>query len=115
MKHLTSLVLICAMVSGLALWGCAKKAASSQEAIQNAQSMQTTQQKVDYLNQQANAFISSKEYQQAIQVAQYTLTNLDKNSQAAKAALEKAQAQLTAAAQKATTDVKSTLGGMLNK
>ena len=115
MRYLASLILVCLIASWVGLFGCAKKAASSQEAIQNSQSMQTTQQKVDYLTQQGNAFINSKEYQQAMDVAQHILTNLDKNSQAAKDILEKAKADLAAAAQKAASDVKNSLGGMLKK
>lgn len=115
MKYLVRLIFVCSIALGIGLFGCAKKAASSQEAIQKSQSMPTTPQKVDYLTQQANAFINSKEYQQAVDTAQYVLANLDKNSQAAKAALEKAKADLTAAAQKATSDAKNSLGGLLKK
>jgi ABC-type transporter Mla subunit MlaD len=91
--------------------GCAKKSASSGEAIQNSQSLKTTQEKVNYLVGQAQAFMDSKEYREAIDTAQYVLNNLDKNSQQAKDLIEKAKTQLQAVAQKAIEDAKKNLLG----
>ena len=108
--------LLLAMVVGLGFGlllssGCTKKAASSGEAIQNAQALKTVQEKADYLMNQAEAFYNSKEFQQAIQTAQYVLSNLDKNSQAAKDLIEKAKTQLQASAQKAVGDASNKLFG----
>jgi len=91
--------------------GCTKKAASVSEAIQNSRALKTVQEQANYLVSQAQAFYNSKEFQQAIQAAQYVLGNLDKNSQAAKDLIEKAKAQLQAAAQKAVVDAKNKLFG----
>lgn len=91
--------------------GCTKKAASSSEAIQNAQKLKTVEEKVNYLIKQAEAFYNSKEFQQAIQTAQYVLSNLDRNSQSAKNLIEKAKAQLQATAQKAVQDATNKLFG----
>ncbi len=98
-------------VGMLATTGCTQKAASVDEAIQNAQPLQTVQQKADYLIKQAEAFYNSKEFQQAIQIAQYVLSNLNKDSQPAKDLIEKAKAQLQATAQKAAGDVSNKLFG----
>lgn len=104
-------VVFCLGLSMLFSAGCTKKAASASEAIQNSQSMQTVQEKADYLIKQAEAFYSSKEFQEAIKAAQYVLSNLDKDSQQAKSLIEKAKAQLQAAAEKAAGDVGNKLFG----
>ncbi|MFA4991252.1 MAG: tetratricopeptide repeat protein [Candidatus Omnitrophota bacterium] len=92
--------------------GCGvKKSGSANEAIQYAQALKTVEEKADYLIGQARAFYNSKEFQQAIQAAQYVLSNLDKNSQPAKDLIEKAKAQLQAAAQKAAGDATNKLFG----
>lgn len=112
MKRLLLLAIVVGLGFGLLLnCGCTKKAASSSEAIQNAQALKTVQEKVDYLMNQAEAFYNSKEFQQAIKTAQYVLSNLDRNSQAAKDLIERAKAQLQAAAQKAAGDVSKKLLG----
>ena len=96
----------------LVLSGCAQqKAASSSEAIEIAKAMETVQQKADYLIQQAKAFYSSKEFQQAVDVAQYVLRYVDKDSQEAKDLLTKAKDALAAAAKGAVEDVKQKLPG----
>ena len=91
--------------------GCAKKAASSSDAIQTSQTLKSVQEKVDYLIGQANTFYNSKEFQQAIQTCQYILSNLDNKSQQAQSLIEKAKTQLQATAQKAITDVRTKLLG----
>ena len=91
--------------------GYAQIVASANDAIKIAQSLKTVQEKADYLMKQAEVFYNSKEFQQAIQTAQYVLSNLDKNSQPAKSLIEKAKAQLQAAAQKAVGDAGNKLFG----
>ena len=91
--------------------GCTNKSGSTSEAIQNSQALKTVQEKADYLIKQAEAFYNSKEFQKAIETAQYVLSNLDANSQPAKDLIEKAKAQLQAAAQKVAGDVSNKLFG----
>ncbi|HOW35099.1 MAG TPA: hypothetical protein PL155_01605 [Candidatus Omnitrophota bacterium] len=110
MKRTSVVLLGIILMVNLSILGCTKKAASSQEAIAATQTMKTVDEKVNYLVGQANAFINSKEFDQAIQTAQYILSNLDKNSTAAQGIIEKAKAELTKAAQSAMQDVKSKLG-----
>ncbi|MFA5355927.1 MAG: tetratricopeptide repeat protein [Candidatus Omnitrophota bacterium] len=112
MKKILFLGIIVCLGCGMFLaTGCAKKAASASEAIQNSKTLKTVQEQADYLISQAQAFYNSKEFQQAIQAAQYVLANLDKNSQPAKDLIEKAKAQLQAIAQQTVGDVKSKIFG----
>jgi hypothetical protein len=94
----------------LGVMGCAKKAANSQEAIATSQQMKTVDEQVKYLVSQANSFINSKQFDQAIQTAQHILSNLDQNSAEAKSIIEKAKAELQKAAQGAVADVQKKLG-----
>jgi hypothetical protein len=100
---------VLAMVSLVAA-GCAKRAASSSEAIEHAKTLTVPQEQVNYLVGQAQAFLSSKNYQEAIKTAQYVLSNVDANAQAAKDVLEKATQQLKRDAEQAAGDVKKKLG-----
>ena len=104
-------IVICLSCGMLLSAGCTKKSASVNETIQNSQSLKTIQEKADYLIKQAEAFYNSKQFQQAIETAQYVLNNLDNSSQQAKDLIEKAKAQLQAAAQKAVGDVSNKLFG----
>jgi hypothetical protein len=109
-----ALVLGIIVCFGLGLFlsaGCAKKSSSSSEAIQNSESFKTVQEKVNYLIGQAKAFYNSKEYQKAVETAQYVLNKLDNTSQAAKDLIEKAKSQFQAAAGKAAGDVQNKLFG----
>jgi len=110
-KRVAIWVLAFCLFSGLLLLGCgAKKSASSNEAIQLSKTLQTAQQKVDYLVGQAKAFYNSKDFQQAVDIAQYVLAYVDKNSTQAKSLLEKAKEQLTALAQQKAAELKSKFG-----
>ena len=111
MKKNVVLAIVAVLCVGVALIGCgAKKEASGSAAIQKSQAMATVQQKVDYLAGQAKAFINSKDYDQAVSVAQYILTNLDSNSKEARSLLEKAKSELTAQAKAKLEDVKKQFG-----
>lgn len=96
-KSVTKVLILCLAVS-LAVAGCARteKAESGRQAIEIAKTMDTVQQKTDYLVSQAKAFYNSDEFQNVIDVTQYILRYLDKDSPAARELLDKAQTQLTA-------------------
>ena len=116
MKKLFGVVAVSSMVLSLILTGCAQdKATSSKEAMQTAKSMETVDQKADYLIKQAKAFYNSKEFQQAVDITQYILRYVDKDSQEAKNLLEKAKEALVAKAKEAAggavEDVKKKLPG----
>lgn len=113
MKKLLTVVLVLGVVFTAALSGCGEqKAASSSAAIENSKTMATLEQKVNYLMGQAKTFYNSKDFQQALDVAQYVLSSVDKDSQAAKSLVEKIKQEMTAKAQAAVEDVKKSLGGL---
>lgn len=96
-----------------AVYGCAQqapKAENSTQAIEQSKALPTTQEKVNYLVNQANAFVSSQNFDQAIETAKYILANLDAESQEAKKIIEKATADLKKMAEEKVQDVKKTLG-----
>ena len=95
--------LLCA---GLMVTGCAQqpKAANAEQAIEQSKSLPTVEEKAEYLVKQANAFVNSKDFEQAIQTAKHVLVNLDANSAEAKSILEKA-----------TEEMKKSLGAMGNQ
>jgi len=111
MKKLFSVLVICIAVSSLLVAGCGmQKEESPRKAIDMAKTLQTTQEKADYLIGQAKAFYNSKDFQGAVDIAQYILRYLDKDSTAAKDLLEKAKEQLKAQAQSAVDSAKKNFG-----
>jgi vacuolar-type H+-ATPase subunit H len=106
MKKLMAIFVVALAVASWAVSGCAKKAASGTQAIQTAETMQTVDQKVDYLIGQGNAFLNSKQYDEAIKTARYILSDLDKNSQQAQGIIEKAKEKLAAEAKGMMEDMK---------
>jgi hypothetical protein len=100
MRRLSYMMIVVCIMLSFVLAGCgAQKAESSRAAIDNVKTMQTVQEKTDYLVSQAKAFYNSKDFQGAVDIAQHVLRYLDKDSQAAKDLLQKAKDQLAAQAQ----------------
>jgi len=90
------------LITSLSIVGCGpKKEESSKAAIEVAKTMETLEEKANYLVGQAKAFYNSKQFQDSIDAAKYVLRYLDKESQAAKDLLEKAKEALAAKAQDA--------------
>ena len=91
----TLIAVLAVMFIAASAVGCGQqKASSSSEAISRAEMMESMQAKKDYLVGQAKAFYNSDEFQQAVDVAQYILKNLDKDSAEAKQILEDAKSML---------------------
>ncbi|MFC1657864.1 hypothetical protein ACFL1D_00610 [Candidatus Omnitrophota bacterium] len=112
-KGLSFLAIALVFSFSVLLSGCAQeKAASSREAIEAAKAMETMEQKAAYLIQQAKAFYNSQDFKNAVNTAQYILSYVDKDSQAAKDLLEKAKQALASAAKGAMEDVKKVMPGM---
>ena len=112
MKKNVAAIIVCTLILGIALYGCgAKKADSSRDAISISKTMATTQEKVNYLVSQAKSFYGSKEFQGAVDIAQYVLRYLDSDSAQAKKLLDDAKAALTAEAQKRLEDAKKGIFG----
>ncbi|MFC1667723.1 hypothetical protein ACFL0P_07715 [Candidatus Omnitrophota bacterium] len=111
MRNVISVVLMCGLIFGLALAGCGQaKQESSSAAINVAKGMETVEEKAQYLVGQAKAFYSSKEFQGAVDIAQYILRYVDRDSQEAKALLDKAKSALESAAKAAVGDAKKSFG-----
>ena len=110
MRNAVAVVLVFCVLCAAAVAGCTKKAVNASEAIANAKDMKTVDEQVKYLVGQANAFINSKEFDQAITTAQHILRNLDKDSAQAQSIIEKAKAELQKAAEGALDDVKKKIG-----
>lgn len=102
-------LIICLNCATILRAGYAEELSSPSQVIKIAQTLKTVQEKTNYLMKQAQAFYSSKQFQQAIEIAQYVLTNLDNNSQPAKSLIEKAKTQLENAAGKAVGDISNKL------
>ena len=110
MKRFLAVITSLVLLSSIAFVGCgSKKEASSKDAITKAQAMATVKERVDYLVSQAQVFYNSKDFQSAIDVGQYILSYLDKESQTAKNLIMKAKEALAAEAQKAVDKVKNSI------
>ena len=94
--------------------GCSQqpKAADSQQAIEQSKSMGTVEAQTKYLIDQANAFVNSKDFDQAIQTAKHVLANLDTNSMEAKSVIEKATEEMKKMAQQKAEELKKSLGAL---
>jgi len=111
MKNLIVLTLVVAVSLSLTLTGCgAKKAESSKEAITQAKAMETTEEKAAYLISQAKAFYNSKEFQGSVDIAQYVLRYVDRDSEAARDLLDKAKDALAEEMKKAASEAKTNFG-----
>lgn len=107
MKHqpVALFLILCVLVT---LTGCGQsQAASSEEAIQQSKSMQATaEEKTAYLIAQAKAMYKSKQFQDTVDVAQYVLRYLDKDSQEAQKLLAMAKEDLMEAGSQALDEAK---------
>jgi hypothetical protein len=111
MRRVLSVFLAVILMCSLSLVGCGqKKAESSSAAIDIAKTMETAEQKAQYLVGQAKTFYNSKEFQGAVDIAQYILRYIDQDSQEAKALLDKAKTALESAAKSAMEDAKKSFG-----
>lgn len=110
MRGAVAMVVVAGMVVGSLVAGCAEQAKSASEAIEHAKTLPTPQAQADYLVGQARSFLSSKNYEQAMQSVQYVLSNIDSKSKAASELMEKIQQLLAGEAQKAVGDAKKQLG-----
>lgn len=104
--------LIVSLIIGLMVFGCGQKTQSSGEAIELSKAKTTVEEQAKYLIQQANSFVSSDNFDEAIKTAKYVLSNLDANSTAAKDIIEKAQAELKKLAEQKMQDIKGKLGSL---
>ena len=110
MRNVLSGLLIFCLMTSVCLFGCAKKTASSQDAIKTSETMKTVEEKVNYLVGQAKSFFNSQDYQNAIETAQHILSNLDQNSQEAQKIITDARQKIENTAKQAVADVTKKFG-----
>jgi methylthioribose-1-phosphate isomerase len=89
-------------------------AKTADEAINISKKIDELQAQKDYLISQAETFYKSEDFQQAMEVAQYVVQYLDKDSAKAKDLLEKAKAKLSKMAESKVNEVTQSLGGLGN-
>jgi len=97
--------------------GCAApkpKAATADQAIEQSKSVGDVQAQAQYLVGEANAFVNSQKFDEAIVTAKYVLANLDANSQEAKSVLEQATAEIKKMAEQKAGELKNKLESMGN-
>ena len=94
MKKFWISMLILNLALGIGAIGCVKKAASVEDAILQSRHLKSTSEQAKYLVKQSQAFLNSKEFNNAFATAQYVLLNLDKSSTEAKTVVEKARTEL---------------------
>ena len=107
-------IILSTLILAVSISSCAPAqpaASNAQQAIEQSKAKGDVQSQVNYLSGQAKAFVNSKNFDQAVAVANYILNNLDKNSQAAKDILAQAKAEMQKTAQGAMQDVKNKFGG----
>jgi len=113
MKRLAVLIMVFCLAAGFMLVGCGpQKAATTQDAINETKTMPTVQEKTVYLVNQAQAFYNSNEFQGAVEIAQYILRYLDKDSAAAKNLLQEAQDGIAAQLKQNMEEAKKSFSGL---
>lgn len=98
MKKILAGVLICSIILGINFAAFAIENTIVNAIIEKAKTFAVNDQKVRYLIAEANKFYNAKNFQPVIDIAQYILKNVDKNSKEAKNLLEKAKQGLQASA-----------------
>jgi hypothetical protein len=102
--------LILGLIVALMVFGCGQRVQNSGEAIELSKAKATVEAQAKYLVAQANGFINSDQFDEAIKTAKYVISNLDSNSTAAQDIIEKAQAELKKIADQKLQEVKGKLG-----
>ena len=103
---------IAGLIVALMVLGCGQRAQNSGEAIELSKAKTSVEAQAKYLVGQANGFINSGQFDEAIKTAKYVLSNLDSNSTAAQDIIEKAKAELKKLADQKLQEVKGQLGSL---
>jgi len=114
-KRFPVLIIMLSFALGVVVSGCAQKpmTANSNEAISHAQSLSSLEEQGKYLVKEANAFINSQQFDEAIKTAKYILGKIDGESAQAKSIIEKATAELQKLAGKKAEELKGELKNKL--
>lgn len=86
-------IIVIVIIIGLVLLGQSllKQPATGQEAVQKSKTIETVAGQRDYLIKQAKRFMQMKDLKTAMDLSQYILVKVDKNSTGAKELLSKIQ------------------------
>ncbi len=98
------------LVLSMATLGCTHQAQSTssvQDVIAQSNTLATIDTKVEYLLTQAQDFIVHQKYDEAMALANHVLSNVDQNSRAAEAILEKTNSELQKVALTTADDINS--------
>lgn len=111
MKRLT-LLLAAFVIVAATLVGCAQapKSANSSEAIDYAKTLEGVEAQAKFLLKEAEAFVNSKQYDEAIKAAKYVISTYESEADAAKKILEDAQAELKKLAEAKADELKAKMG-----
>jgi hypothetical protein len=82
---------------------------SVSEVINESRSLETVNKQLDYLIQEARDFYNSKEYKEALELAEYILTYLDQHSEQALDLIEKIKNHLSDITASTAEDIKKML------
>jgi len=110
MKKFKGSIIIMSIVLSIAAYGCGQRAQDTAEAIELSKRKTTAKEQVKYLAQQANNFINSDDFDEAIKTAKYILSRLDPESSEAKSIIEKAKAEIKKLADQKLAEAKKKLG-----
>lgn len=112
MNNFRKRIFVVSLIAALMAFGCGQRAQSSGEAIELSKAKATVEAQAKYLIQQANSFINSDNFDEAIKTAKYVLSNLDADSTAANDIIVKAKEGLKKLAEQKLQDVKGKLGSL---
>jgi len=93
-KPIFIFVFALALGTGLATIGCAEQQESAKEVINESEALESTEDQVEYLIQEAEAFLEEDLYAEARSVAEHVLDNLDSASKEAQDIVKKASSKM---------------------
>ena len=98
------------LIIGFVALSCGQKAKSSSEAIELSKDKTSVEAQTKHLVLQANGFLNSKQFDEAVNTAKYVLRKLDANSIEAKKIIEEAKKKLEKIALENMSEVKGRIG-----
>ena len=96
----------------IAAYGCGQRAQNSSEAIELSKAKATVEAQAQFLVGQANSFVNSENFDEAIKTAKYILSKLDAQSPEAQSIIEKAKTEIKKLADAKLAEAKDKLGSL---
>ncbi len=111
MSTMTGLMMVCVM-AGVILVGCAQKtvADNATQVIEQSKAQGPVEAQANFLMEQANALVSSKNYQEAMNVAHYVIANFKDKAPEAQKLLQDIQVNVQQMFQEKMGTVKKDVG-----